>query len=173
MMRRRSLAASPMSSERTASLLLATSRSRSAKRATGPTKSATPVAIALWGMEAKSASAGSCTITTPPASLMARTPTAPSEPAPDSIIATPSPRPAAMERKKTSMGARRPRGSSKGRALTLSPSITSSRSGGMTNTQFGFSVGLSVTCSTSMRVQPDRISLSALGCSGERCRMTT
>ncbi len=68
-MRRRSLAAPSMSSERTASLLRATSPSRSARRTRGATKSAAPVAMAFCGMEANSASAGSCTITTPPASF--------------------------------------------------------------------------------------------------------
>ena len=44
-----------------------------------PTKSATPVAIALRGIIANSASAGSCTRITPPDSFILRTPTAPSD----------------------------------------------------------------------------------------------
>jgi hypothetical protein len=121
-----------MSSERTASLLRATSISRSARRAMGATKSTMPVAMALCGIEGNGASAGSCTMMMPPASFIAATPSAPSDPAPDKMIATPSPRPAATERKNLSIIARWSRGSLKGRAVTSSPSITSSRSGGMT-----------------------------------------
>ena len=195
-MRRRSFAAPSMSSERTASLLWATSRSRSARRAMGATTSAAPVAMAFCGMEENSASAGSCTMTTPPASLTERTPCAPSAPEPESTMATPSPRAErtpcapsapepestmatpspralAIEQKKRSMGARCPRGSLKGRELTLSPSITSSRSGAMTYTQFGSRCGWSVTWLTLILVQTPSTSFSALGCSGERCRMTT
>ena len=80
----------------------------------GATKSAAPLAMAFCGMELNSASAGSCTITTPPASLTARTPRAPSAPAPDRTTAIPSPRAAAIERKNRSTGARRPRGSLQG-----------------------------------------------------------
>ncbi len=88
-------------------------------------------------------------------------------------MATPSPRALAMERKNMSIGARRPRGSEKGRELMLSPSITSSLSGAITYTQFGFSVGWSCTWWTVMRVRSARISVSALGWSGDRWRMTT
>lgn len=131
-MRRRSLAEPDMSSERTASLLRATSASRSVNREIGATKSAAPVAIAFCGMELKVASVGSCTMMTPPASLTAVTPSEPSAPAPDRTIATPSPRAAATERKNMSIGARRPLGSLNGRAAISSPLMTSSRSGGMT-----------------------------------------
>ena len=162
-MRRRSLALPSMSRERTASLLRATSARRSAIRASGAMKSAMPVAMAFWGIEAKPASAGSCTMITPPASLTARTPWAPSAPAPDRTTAMPSPRAAAIERKNLSMGARCPRGSLNGRAATVLPSITSSRSGGMTKTLFALRTGLSSICRTGMRVQADRISLIALG----------
>ena len=69
---------------------------------------------------------------TPPASWIARAPIEPSDPAPVSTTAIPSPRAAATERKNMSIGARRPRGSVNSRAVTLSPSMTSSRSGGIT-----------------------------------------
>ena len=49
----------------------------------------------------------------PPASLTARTPSAPSEPAPLRMTANPSPSCSASERKNRSIGARWPRGSSK------------------------------------------------------------
>ena len=142
---------------------------RSIIRGIGATKSATPVASALRGIIGYSASAGSCTKMTPPASLTARTPCAPSEPAPDRMTDSPSPRPAAIERKNMSIGARLPRGSVNGRARTSSPWITSSRSGGMTKTQFGDRRDpASETSCTCMCVTPPNISLSALGWSGAR-----
>src|SRR5690606_29299022 len=60
-----------------------------------------PVATALRGMPSNSASSGSCTITTPPRSRIARTPSAPSLPAPLSTTATAWPsKEAASVRKK-------------------------------------------------------------------------
>ncbi len=131
-MRRRSSSASSVPSRRSASLLRATSAMRSTMRSIGSTKSATPVAIALRGIIPNSASLGSWTKMTPPASLTLRTPSAPSLPAPLSTTAIPSPRPAAIERKNMSIGARCPRGSLNGRARMVLSSITSSLSGGMT-----------------------------------------
>jgi hypothetical protein len=97
---------------------------------TGAMKSTTRVAISFCGIAGYSASSGSCTKMTLPASFMARMPSAPSEPAPLSTTANPPPRAAATERKNLSIGARLARGSVMGRAASLSPSTTSSRSGG-------------------------------------------
>jgi hypothetical protein len=99
---------------------------------TGRMKSATPDPIALRGMDEYSASSGSCTRMMPPASLTARTPMAPSEPAPLRMIAKPLPRRSVAERKKPSIGARFPRGSSNS-VGEISWSINSTRrSGGRT-----------------------------------------
>ena len=78
---------------------------------TGATTSASPASMALRGMPSNLAEAGSCTKTTPAFSLMARRPSVPSEPMPERI--TPmlrSCRSSARERKKKSIGRRRPRG---------------------------------------------------------------
>ena len=131
-MRRRSVEALSTSSDRTASLLRDTSAICSARYSIGPMKLTTPVAMAFCGMAANSASPGSCANTTAPASSIARTPLAPSEPEPLRMTAIPSPRASATERKNMSTGARCPRGAVNFRAVTLSPSITSSRPGGMT-----------------------------------------
>jgi hypothetical protein len=69
------------------------STSRLARSRAGKTKSATPLEMALRGIEEYSASFGSCTRMVPPASLTARTPMAPSEPAPLRTTAKPSPSP--------------------------------------------------------------------------------
>jgi hypothetical protein len=63
-------------------------------------------------MEEYSASSGSCAKMMPPDSFTARTPMAPSEPAPLRITANPSPSRSASERKNISIGERWPRGSS-------------------------------------------------------------
>ena len=89
---------------------------RAAMSRTGRTKSTMPVAIALRGIEGCSASSGSWTKIIPPPSLTARTPSAPSEPAPLRMMAKPSPRRSDNERKNESIGDRRPRGSSNGTA---------------------------------------------------------
>ena len=78
---------------------------------TGATKSASPASMALLGMLSNLAEAGSCTKVTPPFSLMARRPSVPSEPIPDRM--TPMLRScwsSARERKKKSIGRRRPCG---------------------------------------------------------------
>ena len=50
--------------------------------------SARPASMALRGMESNFAEAGSCTSTTPAFSLMARSPSVPSEPMPERITPT-------------------------------------------------------------------------------------
>jgi len=73
--------------------------------------SASPAPMALLGMLSNLAERGSCTRATPIFSLMARSPIVPSDPMPDRI--TPilhSSRSEASERKKKSIGRRRPRG---------------------------------------------------------------
>jgi len=77
-----------------------------------------PVAMALRGIEEYSASSGFCTRMMPPASLTARTPMAPAEPAPLRMTAKPSPSRSATERKNRSIGLRWPRGSSNSSAET-------------------------------------------------------
>ena len=79
-----------------------------ASSATGATTSTTPVAIALCGMLANSASSGAWTNTRPPASLIAWMPTAPSLPKPERITAAPSPCCSASERKNRSICVRGP-----------------------------------------------------------------
>src|SRR5262245_46388091 len=59
-----------------------------------------PVAMAARGIDGYSASLGSCTRIIPPDSLTARTPIAPSAPAPVRMMAKPSPCCSASERKK-------------------------------------------------------------------------
>ena len=82
----------PMSGADAEALMRMSSTRRRGESRTGSTKSATSVAIALRGIEAYSASLGSCTRMMPPASLTALTPMAPSEPAPVRMMAKPSPR---------------------------------------------------------------------------------
>ncbi len=88
--------------------------------------------IALRGIISCTASARSLTKTTPPASLILRTPTASSESPPLSTTSKPSPRPSATDRKNMPIGARCPRRWLNGRDLMLLPWITNSRSGAMT-----------------------------------------
>ena len=67
--------------------------------------------MALLGMASNLAEAGSCTITTPPFSLMAFRPSVPSLPMPERMTPTPNSRwSSARERKKKSIGSRSPRG---------------------------------------------------------------
>jgi len=72
----------------------------------GPkTRSTSPVAIDANGMPSNSAVSGSCTMTTPPASLMCRMPREPSLPVPDSTMPTArSFRSAARDLKNRSIG---------------------------------------------------------------------
>ena len=77
----------------------------------GSTKSANSVARALRGMPSNSADSGLCTSTRPPACLMARMPSVPSLPVPDSTTPTAcSCRLWASEVMKKSTGRRSPRG---------------------------------------------------------------
>ena len=132
MILRRSFAAPSSSSDRTASLLRDTSAIRSARRLIGAMKLTTPVAMAFCGIAGNSASAGSLReddaaglLDRPHAGRAVR-------PGAAQHHRHTVPRAAATERKNMSIGARRPRGSEKARAVTLSPSMTSSRSGGIT-----------------------------------------
>jgi hypothetical protein len=75
---------------------------------------------------------GSWTRMMPPDSLTARTPVAPSEPAPLRITAKPSPSCSATDRKNRSIAARWPRGSSNASAETSWSIICRRRSGGIT-----------------------------------------
>jgi hypothetical protein len=84
------------------------------------------------GIASCAASRGSCTSTTPPASLTARAPSAPSEPPPESTTAKPSPWRSASERKNTSIDARRSRKSWNLAAAMVLCVISSLRSGAIT-----------------------------------------
>ena len=68
--------------------------------------------MALLGMPSNSVEAGFCAMTMPPSPLIARTPWAPSLPVPERTMPMARSRCSwASERKKKSMGRRRPRGS--------------------------------------------------------------
>ena len=75
----------------------------------GATISTSTESMALRGMLSNFAVAGSCTITVPFFSFMARSPILPSEPMPERMTPTPSSfRSSASERKKKSIGRRSP-----------------------------------------------------------------
>src|ERR1700730_9217956 len=77
--------------------------------ATGSTRSAAPVMIALRGIPSWAASFGSCTMTSPPLSCIAISPRLPSVALPDRTAQTArSPQSAASERRKKSKGMRAP-----------------------------------------------------------------
>lgn len=71
----------------------------------GSTKSATPVRSALLGMPSKAEDSSFCAMTSPPDWWMSRVPREPSDPVPESTMATARlPASCARERKNRSMG---------------------------------------------------------------------
>lgn len=85
-------------------------------------KSTTPAAIALSGMLRNWADCGSCAIAIPPSALMARSPSRPSAPEPDSTTPMALRRASsARDRKKVSIGRCRLPVFSRGTSATMPP----------------------------------------------------
>jgi hypothetical protein len=89
---------------------------------------------------------------TPPTSLMARSPTLPSVPEPETTIPTGVTSAWARERKNWSIGERRSSGSWRDSGVRVVPSTRRVRPGAVTYTWFGSMAVGSVTCRTGMAV---------------------
>src|SRR5512133_1215992 len=148
--------------------------SRAGSFSAGATWLSATAPIAAEGMPSNLAVAGSWTMQRPPASWMARRPSAPSDPVPERTTPTASdPCSSASDRKKPSTAIRWPRGAL-GTVSSSAPSNTSiSRLGGMTWTVSARTFIPSVTSTTGIRETRWRSSTRTLACSGSRCWTTT
>ncbi len=118
--------------------------------------------------------AGSCASVRPDFSLIARSPKTPSEPMPERITAIAcSLHSSASERKKKSIGRRKPRGVIGSCRCSFPWRNDKSLFGGITNIWLGSTTNPSLASVTGMVVKRRSNSGRALACSGDKCWITT
>ncbi len=116
------------------------------------------------------ADSGVCAIVTPPAVLISRTPSAPSDAVPDST--TPmarAPAVSASDEKKASTGVYREESFGRWVRCSVVPDSAICRSGGMTYTVLTLTSTSCVACTTGNGLCRESSGTSALSCCGARC----